>query len=73
MQAEYAKHKEDTDAGTASLRQEISLLAAQLQKAQAESAEYNDRSSPNTSNQLGQSTQGQDVLKIVEDYSRQIE
>ena len=57
------------------LRQENSMLQAQVQKALADSAELIEKTSQNADSSNGQQdkSQQQDVLRLIEEYSRQNE
>ena len=70
LHGDYTKYKEEAEMRLENLRNENSILSSQLQKALADTAEVNERNSQSSS---GQHQSGQDVLKIVEDYGRQLE
>ena len=72
MQQEYTKFKEESESRVQALRQENSMLQMQVQKALAESAEIIERNSQGSSSGANQQS-NTDVLKLVEDYSRQNE
>ena len=73
VQTEFTKYKEESEGRVQALRQENSMLQEQVQKALTESAEIVERNSQNSSNGQQAAQNNQDVLKLVEDYSRQNE